>query len=119
MRYDALGVDDENDRVGDAVAGLPRRVVFVEHLEGADDFRARIGEQGKTDIALLGETRERRDFVIADGRDVVAEAGEFAQSSVPGDRLDFAGGSPVERTGEQQDEPAFPRQGSEFFFTPL
>ena len=106
MSYHTFSVDYEDDRGGDAVAWAARRVLPVEHVEGADDLRLRVRQQGEADPPALGEARQLRDAVIADRRDVVAEGGEFPEFKVPGDRLGLAIGSPVERAGEQQDKAA-------------
>jgi hypothetical protein len=104
VRYDPLGVGDEDDRVRDAMSRRAHRIVFVQDAERLDDCGFRIGKQRQLDAPPLGEGRERPDVVIADRCDIVAAGGEFIDPFVPGDRLDLAVGSPVERAGEQQYE---------------
>ncbi len=108
MRDDTLGIDHEGDRMGEAVPRAAPRHARVDQPEGTDDLRSPVRQQGIGDISFTGEIGVHLDRIVGHDGDVVAESLEFLEAFVPGDRLAFAVGSPVERAREQQDQAAPP-----------
>ncbi len=85
----------------------------VQHVESGDHFGFGVGQQREGDVPLTGKAPDRRDRVVGDRGNAVAERAEIFDALVPGDRLGLAGNSPVERSGKQDDQAAPPRQGFE------
>ena len=98
---DPFGVGHENDRMRDA--RMKGRFI-VQNIECFDNFGIGIGLKRESDLAPLGEMGKRADIVSADHGYVVAEVGEIFLTVAPDDRLGFTVGSPIERSGEQQDQ---------------
>jgi len=110
VRDDTFGVGDEDDRMREAVTGRPFRESLIEDIERLDDVGLSVRKQRHPDFLVFRESRERPDIVITDEGDVVAAFREVRVPFVPGDRLKFAVGSPVERTGKKQNQAGSPHQ---------
>ena len=98
MRNDAVGVEHDNNRMRDTVRITAGGVVLVQQTECANDFGFGIGENRIFNSAAFCEARYCRDGIVSYRRDLVAERSEFIDPFVPGDRLDNAEGSPIERS---------------------
>lgn len=98
VRDDAIGVEHDNHRMGDTVRIAAGGVALVQQAEGADDLGTGVGEDRKLYFTAFGETRYFRHAIIGYGRDLVAELSEIIDSDIPGDRLDNAEESPIERS---------------------
>ena len=98
MRDDTFGVENDNDGVGDTVRIAAGGVVLVQQAESANDLGPGIGQDGKLDFPAFGEPGYFGNAIIGNGRDLVAERSKFLDPVVPGDRLDNAEGSPIERS---------------------
>ena len=94
-------VRHENDRHSNAVPGRAFGEAFVNDAKRLNDCPIRVGEKLKSNLAPFGECRDCGDLVVTDRRDVIAEVRELIDSLIPGDRLVFAVGSPIQRSGEQ------------------
>ena len=104
MADHAVLADDKNDRQGDAIPGTALAKLRIGDAEGGNDFSRRVRQQRVADIPGVGETFQRARFVMRDQRDVIAERLKFLDTGVPGDRLDLAVGSPVQRAREQDNQ---------------
>ena len=98
MGDDAVGIEHDDHRMGDAVHITAGGVVLVQQAEGADDLGVGIGEDRILYFPAFGETRQFGDRIVGYRRDLVTERSEFIDPVVPGDRLDDAEGSPIERS---------------------
>ncbi len=98
MGDDPIGVEHDDYRMGDAVRVAAGAVVLVQQAEGANNLGIGIGEDWVFDFSAFGKTRQLRHRIIGYGRDLVAKRSEFIDPFVPGDRLDNAEGSPIERS---------------------
>jgi hypothetical protein len=96
-----------------AVVGASFRRFLIEDVEGLDDFRFGVGQQRVSDVPAFRETLDRRGGIVADRGQAITELADRFEVVVPGDRLGFTIGSPIERSGEQQDQAAFPLKGPE------
>ena len=110
---DAIGIEHDNDRVRDTVRVAAGGIVFVEQSERTDDLGVGVGEDRIFHFPAFGEPRQLLDRIISNGCDLVAERSEFIDPFVPGDRLDDAEWSPIERSREQQDQPVLALQRGE------
>lgn len=95
MRDHAILVDDIDDRVGQSI-----RRPFHVNLIGLYQLRGRVGQRCDPKLATFGELRQRPDFVGAYDCNFIAEFFKFVPLALPGDRLGFAVGSPIKRTGK-------------------
>ena len=87
--------------------------IGVQDAEGADGFRARVGEEGIGERLAAGEVGEDRGGVVGDGGDANAAAFELLSLLSQLDQLGFAVGSPVGRTHEGEQEAVAAGEGAE------
>ncbi len=85
----------------------------IQQIKRLDDFGSGVRQQRERDGFLASELRDCGLWVVTDRGDAIAACVEFLEALVPGDRLVLAEWSPIEGTGEQDDQPAPPRQGFE------
>jgi hypothetical protein len=95
-----------------AMVGASRRRFRVEDVEGLDDFRFGVGQQRVSDVPAFRETLDDRGGIVADYGQAITELADRFEVGVPGDRLGFTIGSPIERSVEQQDQPTLPFEGT-------
>ena len=69
-------VDHHDHGQGEAVPPARRWVLRVDQIECADDLGFGVGQQCKGDVLIIGKTPERRDPVVGNGGDAVAERGK-------------------------------------------
>jgi hypothetical protein len=115
----AVLADDEDDWQGDAVPRTAFRKLRVGDPEGGNDGGLCVGQQRVPDIPGICETLQRCRFVMRDEGDVIAERAKFLDLGVPGDRLDLAVRSPVQRSREQDHQPPAMGQGFEILMLVL
>ena len=108
MCNDAICVNHKNDWHRNAIPGRIFWETFVDDVKRFDDCRIRVGEKLESNLAPFGESRDCRNLVVTNRRDVIAEVRELVDPLIPGDRLVFAVGSPIQGSGKQQNEAASP-----------
>lgn len=108
LRDDAFCIRHKNNWHCDAIPGRIFWEAFVDDVKRFDDCRIRVGEKFESHLAPFGESRNCRDLVVTDRRDVIAEVRELIDPLIPGDRLVFAVGSPIQGSGKKQNEAASP-----------
>lgn len=106
-----LRIEHHDDRMGDPVGIAPARITFVEETKLADYFGFRICNERHLQIAAALKTIEEPFLIIGYRCYVIAKSFNLIDLTVPGDRLDDAVGSPIERSGEQQNKTLFSAKG--------
>ena len=98
--------------MGNAVLAFIAGDLFIPDTVGIDHGAIFVGEQGEGDFALVGESLEDVDGIVADGDDLGVDVGDALKALLQLDQLPFAERSPIGRAMKDNgNEIVFPQLG--------